>query len=150
MQGLGQDARYALRGFRRETGFVALAVIALGLGIGAATAIFGVIDNVLLDPWPYRDSNRIVAVQIHDNKDREDGGRGGYFTQEFLEYRKNTHAFEEVSGSNTTDVLYSTQEGTERIEGAQITSNTFRFLGMSPVMGRGIQLEDGRLGYASG
>ncbi len=146
MHGLGQDARYALRGFRRETGFVALAVIALGLGIGAATAIFSVIDNVLLDPWPYRDPNRIVAVQIVDSRSRRGDGRGGYFTQEFLEFRKNTRTFEDVAGAGDADILYSTQEGTERLSGAQVTSNTFRFLGMNPVIGRGIQLEDGRPG----
>jgi putative ABC transport system permease protein len=144
MTGLGQDTRYALRGFRREVSFVTLAVLALGLGIGAATAIFSVIDNVLLDPWPYRDPGRIVTVQIHDVQRGGEGGRNGYFTQEFLEYRTNTHGFEDISGSNTTDVLYSTAEGTERLQGGQVTSNTFAFLGMTPVMGRGIQPEDGK------
>jgi hypothetical protein len=52
MVGVRQDIRYTLRGFRKQPGFAALAIVALALGIGAAMAIFSVIDNVLLDPWP--------------------------------------------------------------------------------------------------
>jgi putative ABC transport system permease protein len=141
-----QDVRYALRGFRTHPGFVALAVIALGLGIGAATAIFSVVENVLLDPWPYRDPGRIVSVQIHDVQRTRPGGRGAYTTPEFLEYVRQTHVFEEIVGNSGTDVLYETREGTERLQGDEVTSNTFDFLGMKPVVGRTIKPEDGKPG----
>ena len=59
MTSVKQDILYCLRGFRKQPGFAAMAIVALGLGIGSATAIFSVVQNVLLDPFPYRDSQRI-------------------------------------------------------------------------------------------
>jgi len=53
--------------------------------IGAATAIFSVIDNVLLDPWPYRDADRIAVIFIRDQERPNNGGRGAFFTPEFIE-----------------------------------------------------------------
>src|SRR3954454_22755256 len=105
MESIWQDIRYALRGFRNQSGFAALAIVALALGIGAATAVFSVIDNVLLDPWPYRDADRIVSVQIHDMQRTNPGGRGAYPTPEFIEYKRETHVFEDVVGVSNTDVL---------------------------------------------
>jgi predicted permease len=141
-----QDVRYALRGFRKQPGFVAMAIVALGLGIGSATAIFSVVENVLFEPFPYRDAERIVSVQVHDLHRSEPGGRGAYTTPEFIELRKQTHTLEDIVGINNLDVLYSTREGTERLQGVQVTSNAFDFLGMQPIRGRGLTPEDGKPG----
>jgi putative ABC transport system permease protein len=146
MSAVLQDIRYALRGFSRQAGFAALAITALGLGIGAATAIFSVIENVLLDPWPYRNADSIVSVQIHDLQRSDPGGRGAYATPEFQEYARQNHALESVIGSNVIDVLYTTPEGTERLQGDEVTSNTFDFLGMPALLGRTLSAEDGRPG----
>jgi predicted permease len=146
MDSLWQDVRYAFRGFRKDPGFTMLAVAALGLGIGAATAIFSVVDNVLLDPWPYRDGDRIATIYIQDKNRAQRGGRGAFFTAEFIEYRKQADSFTDTVGVTVEDVLYSTREGTERLQGAGVTSNTFDFLGVPPIMGRGIQPEDGKPG----
>ena len=141
-----RDLQYAVRGLRNKPGFAALAILALGLGIGAATAIFSVVYNVILNPWPYRNADRIVLVEIHDMKRSEPGGRADYTAPEFLEYARQNHVFEDVSGSSPTDVLYTTREGTERLQGDEVTANTFDFLGVAPVMGRGIGPEDGKPG----
>ena len=74
MTSIGQDIRYCLRGFRKQPGFVAMAIVALGLGIGSATAIFSVVENVLFEPFPYRDAEHILSVQVHD---LQRSGRGG-------------------------------------------------------------------------
>lgn len=74
---ISQDLRYGLRGLRNQPAFTILAVVALALGIGAAT-IFSVIQNVLLDPFPYTDAHRIVAFYIHDLKSSREGGRERY------------------------------------------------------------------------
>jgi putative ABC transport system permease protein len=146
MTSIEQDIRYSVRGFRKQPGFVAMAIVALGLGIGSATAIFSVVENVLFEPFPYRQAQRIVSVQVHDLKRSRPGGRGAYTTPEFVELRRETHTLEDMVGINNLDVLYTTHEGTERLQGVRVTSNAFDFLGMQPLRGRGLHPEDGKPG----
>ncbi len=146
MDTMWRDLRYALRGLRSQPGFTVLAILALGLGISAATSIFSVVYNVLLNPWPYRDGNRIVLVEIHDTKQSQPGGRGAFITPEFIEYARQNHVFEDTLGSSQLDVLYTTSEGTERLQGDEVTANTFDFLGVPPLLGRGVRPEDGKPG----
>jgi len=146
MTGLRQDVRYCLRGFWKQPGFVAMAILALGLGIGSATAIFSVVENVLLEPFPYRQADRIITIQVHDMKRTQPGGRGAYNTPEFVDLRRQTQTLEDSVGVNQMDVLYTTREGTERLQGVQVTSNTFNFLGIPPLRGRGILPGDGKSG----
>ena len=146
MTSVGQDIRYCLRGFRKQPGFLVMAVVALGLGIGSATAIFSVVENVLFEPFPYRDAEHILSVQVHDLQHSGNGGRGAYTTPEFLELKRQTHTLAEMVGINNLDVLYTAREGTERLQGVRVSSNTFEFLGIHPVLGRGIHPSDGKAG----
>jgi putative ABC transport system permease protein len=146
MTSVRQDIRYCLRGFRKQPGFVVMAILALGLGIGSATAIFSVVENVLLEPFPYRQPDRILTVQVHDMKRSQPGGRGAYTTPEFVELRRQTQTLDDIVGINNLDVLYTTREGTERLQGVRVTSNTFQFLGVPPMRGRGLLPEDGKSG----
>ena len=98
MNTIWQDLRYGLRGVRKQPAFSALAVLALALGIGAATTIFSVIHNVLLDPFPYANAERVVTFYIHDVNQSGIGGRSFFRTAEFLEYQNQSHVFEEVIG----------------------------------------------------
>src|SRR6195256_5379405 len=70
MNGLLQDLRYAVRQLLKSPGFAITAVLSLMLGIGATTAIFSVVYSILLDPYPYRDADRMVHVELHDKSDR--------------------------------------------------------------------------------
>lgn len=70
MRTLAQDARFALRQFLKTPGFAVSAVLSLMLGIGATTAIFSVVYGVLLDPYPYKDANRMVHVELRDKNGR--------------------------------------------------------------------------------
>src|ERR1700759_3091645 len=65
-----QDLRYALRQIRRSPGFTLTALLSLTLGIGATPAIFSVVYGILLDPYPYKDANRMVHVELRDKNDR--------------------------------------------------------------------------------
>jgi predicted permease len=146
MQGVWRDFSYGLRGLRREPGFTLLAMLTLALGIGASTTIFSVIQNVLLDPFPYTDAERVVQIQIHNNENARPGGRTFFQLAEFLDYQEQPGVFEEVIGGTMEDVLYTTAEGTELWVGGKVTGNTFRFLGVPPALGRGIGEEDAKAG----
>ncbi len=148
MNFIWQDLRYGLRGLRRQPSFTALAILALALGIGSVTTIFSVIDNVLLDPFPYKDAGRIVLVLIHDVERGDRGGRGAFSIPEFLDYKEQNHVFADMVGDTNEDILYTSGEGTERFQGTSVTPNVFGFLGMPALLGRGITPEDGKPGAA--
>jgi len=136
MQTIWQDLRYGLRGLANRPSFTLLAVLNLGLGIGAATTIFSVIQNVLLDPFPYTDAHRVAAIQIHDTTTSRPGGRSFFQVPEFLDYQTQNHVFDDVIGGTNEDVLLTTTEGTEQFTGGATTPNTFQFLGVPAVLGR--------------
>ncbi|MCA1560196.1 MAG: ABC transporter permease [Acidobacteria bacterium] len=142
MQTIWHDLRYGWRGLWRQPGFTSLAVLTLALGIGAATTIFSVIQNVLLDPFPYVDADRVVTIQIRDVSSARPGGRNFFQVPEFLEYQEQSHVFEEVIGGTPEDVLQSTDEGTELLTGGVVTANNFQFLGVPPLLGRGLTPDD--------
>src|SRR5713101_8814819 len=139
---LGQDVRYALRNLRKTPGFAVIAMLTLALGIGASTAIFSVIDNVMMEPFPYPDAQRYYSVFIHDAERSEPGGRPVFIGPEFLDYVEQNHAFDRAIGNDRTDVLYRKGEGTERFDGNFVTPGTFEFLGMPALLGRVMQTAD--------
>jgi putative ABC transport system permease protein len=142
MQTLWQDVRYGLRGIWNRPGFALLAILTLGLGMGATTTIFSAIQNILLDPFPYTDARRVAAIRIHDLSSARPGGRGAMQVPEFLDFQEQNRVFEEVIGGTGEDVLLSTKEGTEQYDGGLVTANMFTFLGVRPVLGRGLTKED--------
>src|SRR5690348_11894086 len=133
---LWRDIQFAFRNLGKGPGFAAVAVVTLALGIGASTAIFSVIENVLMEPFPYPGANRYYSVLIHDTERNEPGGRGGYSGPEFLDIVEHNHVFDGVIANDQTDVLYRSGEGTQRFQGSYVTPGTFEFLGMPAMLGR--------------
>jgi|ERR1051326_6280 hypothetical protein len=146
MHWIVQDLRYGLRGLRNQPAFALLAILTLALGIGSSTTIFSAIQNILLDPFPYTDAQRVIAIQIHDTTNSRPGGRTFYQVPEFLDYQAQNHVFEEVIGGTGDDVLYNSGEGMEEFVGGYVTPNTFRFLGVPALLGRGISPDDAKPG----
>jgi len=138
LQNVWHDVRYGFRGLVKRPGFTLLAVLTLALGIGSAAAIFSVIQNVLLDPAPYADVDRIAYVQIRDASRSEPGGRTAFQVPEFLDYQQQSQVFEDVIGGGFEDALLTTSDGTLQFAAGLVTPNTFRFLGVPPLLGRGI------------
>ena len=114
METFWQDIRLAVRNLIKSPGFAIVAVLTLALGIGASTAIFSVIENVLMEPFPYTDAQRLMTVQIHDTEQNRPGGRAGFLGPEYLDYVEQNHAFDRVIANAQGDVLYTTAESTER------------------------------------
>ncbi len=137
-----KDVSFGLRTLWHNRGFTAVAIVTLALGIGASTAIFSVIDNILMEPFPYPDARRYMSVQIHDTERSEPGGRGGFSGPEFLDYVEQNHVFDRVIANDNTDVLYKSGEGTQRFDGNLVTPGTFEFLGMPALLGRVMQPVD--------
>ncbi len=146
MRWIFKDIVHGLRGLANQPGFALVAILTLALGIGSATTIFSAIQNILLDPFPYTDAHRVVAVQIHDNTSSRPGGRTYYPPAEFLDYQEQSHVFEEVIGGTQDDALYDSGQGMEQFIGGYVTPNTFRFLGVPALLGRGIAADDGKPG----
>ena len=141
-----QDLRYGARSLRKDRGFSLLAMFALALGIGATTVIFSVLDNVLLEPFAYRDSDRLTGFFIHDNSRADQEGRGGFSIAEYLDFKEQNHVFENMIGNRNLDVLYTDKEGTKQFQGGETTGDAFEFLGMKALLGRGLVPDDARAG----
>jgi len=137
-----QDLHYARRQFQRNPGFALVAIITLALGIGASTAIFSVIDNVLLEPFPYKDAGHIVYPRIHGATQGPDQGRQGFSSDEYLEFVTQNHSFESVIGTTDDPVLYKHGAGVEWLYGADMTPGSFEFFGMPALYGRVLQPAD--------
>jgi len=142
IEDLGRDLCYALRSLGRSRAFAAVAIATLGLGIGASTAIFSVIDNVLLEPFPYKDAKHIVFLRIHDTGRGQEGDRQGYTSNEFLEFAGQNKVFDGVIAATEDPVLYKQREGVELFDGADVTPGTFEFFGMPALHGRVLQPAD--------
>jgi putative ABC transport system permease protein len=127
--------RFSLRMIGKDWQFALIAAVALGLGIGATTAIFSIIQNILFDPFPYTDASRLVNVEIR-NQDNPRYRRTAYIVPEFLDLQQQAHSFDRVGGNDEEDVLYQRGEGTERLQGGTVTADTFQMLGMKPLVGR--------------
>jgi predicted permease len=139
---LGQDLRYALRQLQRNRGFAVVAILTLGLGIGASTAIFSVIDNVLLEPFPYKDAGRIIYPRVHGASQGPDEGRQGFSPDELLAFARENHSLDDVIGTTDDPVLYKHGAGVEWLYGADMTPGSFEFFGMPALYGRVFQPAD--------
>src|SRR5882724_3695846 len=145
MSWLWQDVRLGLRGIVKDRGFFFTSVVALALGIGSTTAIFSVIDNVLLEPFPYTDGQRLMAIMICDKANSQDEfGREFFEPGEFLDFKEQNHVFDRAIGVNNQGVLLTGSGAPESFRGASVTGNTFEFLGMAPLLGRTLTAEDAK------
>ncbi len=142
MTGLLQDIRYALRQLRKSPGFAVVAVITLALGIGANTAVFSVVDQVLLHPLPYPDSDRIVKVsETLEGISTDDASPANY-----LDWVSQNQAFAQMAASRGWQGSLSAGDRPERIRGTMTTPSFFPLFGVSPILGRGMEASDAQPG----
>lgn len=138
------DCRFALRQFRKEPGFTSITVLTLAVGIGANTAMFSLIDAVLLRPLPFHDPDRLVAVESIDLQDPTQGGDISYLA--FLDWRSQNHSFEAMSVYNVTGLTYTGGAQPESVRSAVVSANLFSTLGVAPALGRTFAQEEDRPG----
>jgi predicted permease len=144
LEDLVRDLRYGGRALWRAPGFTIVSVLTLALGIGAVTVIYSVVHNVVVDPLPYRDAERLVNVFVLDT--RTERVRGAFSPSELLDFRNESSVFEDVIGTAGQGMRYETQDSVEYLRGVWVTPNFFDFMGLNPLLGRTIGSEDGRAG----
>ena len=135
---VGRDVRYAARLLRRTPGFTAVALTTLALGIGANTAIFSVLNAVLLRPLPYASPEHLVMIGDRG----PDGAAGNVGYNTFLDWRDRSHTFEEMALVRSWSPTLSANGEPERIGGMRVSANFFHMLGVRPAVGRDFQVDE--------
>jgi putative ABC transport system permease protein len=139
MRILLQDVRYSLRQLRKNPGFALTAIVSLALGIGATTAVFSVVYAILMNPYPYANSDRMVHMMLRDSAQQERGfGLTGAQWQEIRKSPVVEDAFMEGDWSLTV----TGHDLPEDVQGIYLTSNGFSFMGVPPTLGRGLMPSD--------
>ena len=137
MESLLQDLRYGLRMLRKSPGFTLAAILTLALGIGANTAIFSIVNAVLLRPLPYRDPGRLTIVWEKDDHGTPDNV--GYAT--YLDWKAQNRSFEQLALYSSWQPILQVGDP-EQLNGLRVTSNYFRTLGVVPELGRDFTPEE--------
>jgi putative ABC transport system permease protein len=138
-----QDIRYAFRVLRKSPGITAVVILTLALGIGANSAIFSVVNSVLLRPLPYRDSASLVWVTDRLPKQNQNV----VFDADYFAWRKHCASFQEITAySNSAEYTLTGAGDAERVAGVRASYSYLRTLGVSPQIGRDISPEEDRPG----
>lgn len=135
-----QDIRYAARVLRKNPGFAGTSVIVLGLGIGAATAMFSVLHTVLLKPLPYRAPERLAMLWSETPGQQLREGRSAYWNVE--QWRSQSGSFADLAVFDGASGTLTTPDRAEKISIARVSPNLFSLLGIQPVLGRTFSAEE--------
>ena len=142
IENLGQDVRYGARMLRKNPGFTAVAVLTLALGIGATTAIFSVINGVLLKPLPYEQPGQLVNLWERSPNNPRNAVSGGVF----LDWRLHSRCFEGLSPLGGADANLTGIGQPERVKGLRVSADYLRILREQPQIGRGFLQEEDQPG----
>jgi putative ABC transport system permease protein len=144
MQALWQDLKYGLRMLAKSPGFAAIAILTLALGIGASTAIFSVVDAVLLRPLPYPNPQRIVTVWEKE----ADGHRARLADPNFLDFRSQNHTLQGLATFFSAPESVSGGSEPVRVNVALISQDFFKVMGVDPFRGREFSADEMRVNGA--
>src|SRR5580704_12794781 len=144
MATLLQDLRYAVRMLLKSSGFAAIAVLTLALGIGANTTLFSVVNEVLLNPLPYPHSEQLVTVYASTPGFEQ----GPLVYLNFLDWQRDSRTFSSMALYRNQNYNVAFTAEAERLSGYMISADFFSTLGVQPVLGRTFRSEDDQLGAA--
>jgi predicted permease len=140
MENVLRDIHFALRSFRRSPGFTFVAVLTLGLGIGATTAVFTVAKNVIFDPLPFADPDRVVMIWEQNSAQNID--RALPSPPNFADWRRQNRTFEDMAAMNDASLTLSGLDQPTVVQVAYVTPNTFELLGVEAQIGRTLRPGD--------
>ena len=139
-----EDVRFALRMLRKSPGFTAIAVVTMALGIGATTAIFSVLDAVLLEPLPYPAPERLVTVW--ETRANRPGTKGNISLPDYLDWRAASPSFEHLSALYDSSAVRTDGAEPEYLAAVIASTNVFDTLGVAPAIGRAFRAEEESFG----
>jgi len=137
MGSLMMDLRYALRGFRRAPGFSLVAVVTLALGIGATTAMFSVVNGILIRPLPFAEPERLVTVFRVDSEGESENHSGA----NYIDFKSQNESFADVAGHCGANYTVTGRDTPSLVRGASVTPNFFSVLGTNALLGRTLSPE---------
>jgi predicted permease len=141
------DVRYALRALRRQPGFTAVALVTLALGIGANTAMFSVVNGILLRPLPYPDAHELALLYQSSPRTGEVFGRVSF--EDLEDWRASTRSLSSIAGFATVPTIFTGQGEPVELDMSYVTVDFFRVLGTPAALGRHLLEEDHRLVQAN-
>jgi hypothetical protein len=142
MQNLLSDLRYALRSLRIALGFTTAAVVTLALGVGVNTAIFSVVNTVLIQKLPYKDSDRIVLIY----ETEPELAKAPVTMPDLIDWRERARTLQAISSLQPRYAVLSGGTQAERISAVSVTVDLFNTLGVQPVLGRAFTPEEAQSG----
>jgi len=144
MQKLLFDLKFALRQLRNSLGFAITAILMLAFGIGATTAIFSIVEGVLLRPLPFPDSNRLMVLSDHlEGVNIGSGGdEVGVTVQDIIAYTRDTHSFSALGGYQFSGYELSGNGDPAQVNAARLTAGVFSALGTTPALGRVFSVDE--------
>jgi putative ABC transport system permease protein len=128
---LVSDTRYAMRSLRRSPAFTAVAVITLALGVGANTAIFSVVNGIVLRPLAYRDADRLLSLASIVNR-----SAAAVSPRDFTDWRSQARSFSGLAAAYTSSTVLTGAGEPEQLSQARVSANAFALLGVRPLLGR--------------
>ena len=145
MDSVIKDLRFAFRGLLKRPGFTVIALVALALGIGANTAIFSLVNAVMLRPLPFPEPERLVWVY---GNVRNGINRASVSPLDFLDYRDQNKTFEQFAASYSMTLPATLTGGgePERLQASIVSGNYFETFGVAPALGRGFTLDNEKPG----
>lgn len=142
LERFAQDLLYGLRSFRKTPTFTVVVVLTLALGIGATSAIFSIVNAVLLQPLPYKDSNRLMMILVHPV--HNPGAHAFDTYRDFETWKSRSHSFEQLAAATfvTGGRIFSGRDAAREVVAMPVSMSFFPLLGVSPELGRTFQRDD--------
>ena len=137
-----EDVRYGLRMLRKNPGFTAIALLTLALGIGANTAVFSIVNGVLLNPLPFPDPDKLVV--LFESKPNFKEGSISY--PNFLDWHRGNHAFSSIAAYRPDSFSLTGDREPQQVQGKMVSADFFSILGVNPLMGRAFTAQEDQLG----
>jgi putative ABC transport system permease protein len=139
---MNRDIRFAIRMLLKQPGFSLIAVLTLALGIGATSAVFSLIQGVLLAPPPYKKPQELVLVRSARTDGQKQESPRGWPAQQWTEWQREAKSFEGIAAYNWTFNFLIRDEGSQSIEGMAVTKDYLPVMGLHPVLGRSFEESD--------